>query len=126
MKIAVHIARSLLGLMFLWASVAYFFNLMPQEAPPASVQTYMAGIMSVHLLTIVKSIELVCGVLLLTNLFAPLANVLLFPITVNIVIMHIFLDPKTAPIAIAILAIQLFLAYAYRRNYAGLLNSKPL
>lgn len=127
MKIAVHITRTLLGLLFLWASIAYFGNLVqPKEPLPVALLTYMQGISQVKLLTFVKTIELVCGVLLLVNILAPLANLLLFPITVNILLVHTFIDPNGILAAVAIIAIQLFLIYAYRKNYAGLLSIKPL
>lgn len=126
MKIAVHVVRTLLAALFLWASLAYFFNFMPEEKPSNDIITYMTGINMVHLLTIAKSIELICGVLLLLNVLAPLANVILFPLTINIFLVHLFLGPEQLPMVIAIILVQLFLAYAYRKNYAGLFTVKPL
>lgn len=57
MKIAVIIVRSLLGLMFLFASVSYFFFMkyMHQPTPPPAVQTFMAGMTaSVYLMPTLK------------------------------------------------------------------------
>lgn len=126
MKIAVHVVRTLLALLFLWGGIAYFFKLGPQEAPTGPILTYVTGIELVHTMPIIKFIEALCGLLLLINILAPLANVLLFPIVVNIFLVHTFLDPSKIIVPIVILILQLFLAFAYRKNYAGLLSAKPL
>lgn len=127
MKITVHIIRTLLALLFLWASLAYFFQLM--DAPPqtGNMKVFNEGLMaSGYLFTLLKSVELLCGIFLLINLYAPLANVVLFPVSVNIFCVHAFMDPKGLPIAVAVIVFQLFLAYAYRKNYAALFTIKPL
>lgn len=125
MKIAMIVVRTLMGLFLLYASVAYFFNLMP--APPTmpeAVITYNKGIAVAHLLTIAKAVELICGLLLVLGLFVPLATVLIFPITVNIVLMHAFADPANIGGGILLLVFNLFLAWYYRKNYAPLFQVK--
>lgn len=120
MKIAVIIVRTLLGAMLLFASISYFFHLMKEPVPPAEVKTYMAGISTVHLMDIVKVIELLCGLAFITGFFNTLAAVVIFPILINIALFHAYLGPKELPIAIALIIADLFIAYYYRKNYITL------
>lgn len=125
MRIAVMIVRILLGLMFVFFSVVVLFKLMPQPELTGDVKTFMEGVaVSVYLMPLIKITELVCGIALLINRFVPLALVILFPIIINIVLFHAFLEPSGLPMAIVILVLELFLAYAYREHYRTLVAVK--
>lgn len=126
MRIATIIVRILLGLMFLFASVSYFFNLVPPQPPlQGNPKIFMDGLnASGYMMNLVKSIELLCGLAFLSGRFVALANVLLFPITVNILLIHLFLLPEGAAIAVSLFAAQLFLFYAYRERYASVFAIK--
>jgi uncharacterized membrane protein YphA (DoxX/SURF4 family) len=127
MKIAVIIVRVLMGLMFLFASIVVLFNLVKAPEPKGNVKIFMDGIMATHyLLTFIKVTELVCGIAFLTGRFTPLATVVIFPITLNILLFHAFVAPEGLPTAIALLVGNLFLAFAYRKHYATLLAAKPI
>lgn len=129
MKIAVIIVRILLGLMFLNASIGYFFNLYetPKEIPQDTM-TYMSGLSVVHLMDIVKSIELLCAIALLAGRYVALAVIVLFPITFNIVLLHGVLEPGSFAFinAVIVLLMHLFLFYAYRKHYATLFKAKRI
>ena len=125
MKIAVRIVRILMGLMFLFAAIVVLFKLAPQPELRGSVKLFMQGMeASVYLLPLIKITELLCGLAFLIGRFVPLATVAIFPITLNILLYHAFLAPEGLPMAIAILLANLFLAYAYRKNYASMLAAK--
>ena len=127
MKIAVIIARVLLGLMFLQASVVYFMKWYPQDQiPPKEVMTYMTGISVVHLMEIVKALELLCAIALLAGRYVALALVVLFPITFNILLLHAMIDQNTLIVAVPILVVHLFLLYAYRKHYALLFKRQRI
>jgi uncharacterized membrane protein YphA (DoxX/SURF4 family) len=127
MKIAVIIVRVLMGLMFLNASIGYFFDLYPAPADlPKDLVTYMSGISVVHIMTIVKTIELICALSFLIGRYVALSSVVLFPITFNILLLHVVADPKNAAIAIAIFVLHLFLLYAYRKHYSGIFVAKRI
>ncbi|CAM3345763.1 DoxX family protein [Flavobacterium longum] len=127
MKIAIIIARVLMGVMFLWASAAYFLNWVPEDyVPPKDVATYMTGISTVHLMDIVKTIELLCAICYLAGRYVALANVVLLPITFNIVLLHALIDPGTVAMAVAILVVHVFLLYAYRNHYTGVFAAKRI
>jgi putative oxidoreductase len=127
MKIAMIIVRTLMGLMFLFASVVVLFKIDMGKMPEMSEanKTFMAGIMaSGYLLTFIKVTELVCSILFLTGRFVTLATVIIFPITINILLSHIFVAPEGIPMAVALLIGNLFLAYYYRKNYETLFVMK--
>src|SRR5688500_4753387 len=91
-----HAARILLGLLFLFASVTYFLNLIPPPTElPDAVMAFNGGLAGTrYFFPLLKGTELVAAVLLLANRFVPLALVLLAPIVVNIVLFHAFLAPE--------------------------------
>ncbi|HEY4417668.1 MAG TPA: DoxX family membrane protein [Verrucomicrobiae bacterium] len=125
MKIATIIVRLLMGALFLFASIAGLFHLMTPPALKGSAKLFMDGITATgYFMTLLMGTELVCGLALVIGLFVPLATVVIFPVTLNILLYHIYVDPSGLPVAIPLLAANLFLAYACRKNYRTLLAAK--
>ncbi|QNN43577.1 MULTISPECIES: DoxX family membrane protein [Pedobacter] len=124
MKIAVIVVRVLLAAMYLFASVSYFLNLMPKAPEMTAAQTtFMTGIMaSVYLFPLIKITELIGGALLLINRTAPLAAIIIFPVTLNVFLYHAFLGPKDLPMVAVMLLFNLFLFYAYRAKYLPIVS----
>ncbi|MCC7261835.1 MAG: DoxX family membrane protein [Candidatus Latescibacteria bacterium] len=125
MKIAVTAVRMLMGLLFLFASITFLFQLFPKPELTGDMKTFNAGLeASGYLMYLIKVIELVCGIALVSGRFVPLAAVLLAPISVNILCVHLFLAPEGLPVAIFVVLGNLFLAYTYREVYAPLFAAK--
>ena len=125
MKIAVLIVRSLMGLLFLFASITYFFKLINPPAPTGAMKTFSDGLQAaVYLMPVVKVIELSCGVAFLSGRFVPLAAVLIAPIIVNILLVNAFLGHEGLPLALFLVAGNAFLAYHHRSSYAPLFRSR--
>ncbi|MCB1056600.1 MAG: DoxX family protein [Acidobacteria bacterium] len=123
MKIAAVIVRTLMGLLFLFASIAYFFKLVNPPPPTGAMKTFNDGLeAAVYLMPTVKVIELVCGLLFVIGRFVPLALVLIAPIIVNIVLVHAFLGPEGLPLAGFLVVAEIFLLYYYRDRYRPLLK----
>jgi putative oxidoreductase len=126
MKIATIFVRVLLGLVFLAASIVVLFHLM--KHPPeltGNAKLFMDGLNATgYFITFLKVTELVCGLAFVTGLFVPLATVVIFPITLNILFYHTYVDPSGLPVAIALMAANLFLAFACRKHYRALLAVK--
>lgn len=113
MKIATIIVRVLLGALMLFASISYFFNLGEQPAPTGDMATLMGGLMaSKYMFPLVKSIELVAGLMLVSGKFVKLGTLLLLPISVNIFLIHTVTQVSDLPVAIFVLVANLFLIYA--------------
>lgn len=125
MKIAVIVVRILMGLMFLFSSVVVLFKLVPQPELHGTVKVFMDGINAAgYLLPLIKITELICAIAFLLGRFVPLANVVLFPVTVNILFYHSFVDTQGLPIAVLLFLGHLFLAYVYREKYKPMLAAK--
>ena len=125
MKIAMIIVRTLMGLLFIFGSVVYFFNLIAPPPMEGAIKTFNEGLAaSGYFFNLLKATELVCGILLLIGRFVPLALVILAPIIINILMVHTFLDRSGLPVAIFLVLGSIFLAYYYRRAYAPLLTQK--
>jgi putative oxidoreductase len=124
MKIAMIIVRTLTGLLFLFASVTYFFNLIPVPEVTGPIKTFNEGLAaSGYFLTLLKITELVCGLLLVSGRFVPLALVIIAPVVVNIFMVHVFLDRTGLPIAIPLVLAVAFLGWYYRGNFRGLIEN---
>ena len=128
MKVAMIIVRTLLGLLFLFASVAYFlmvFGVFPSPPMDGPLKTFNEGLAaSGYFFTLLKVTEFICGILLLTGRFVPLALLILAPITINIFMVHLFLDRTGLPVAALMILATAFLAYCYRAAFKPLLSSK--
>jgi putative oxidoreductase len=128
MKIAMIIVRTLMGLLFIFASVAYFALVLGFMAPPpmeGPIKVFNEGLAaSGYFFILLKVTEFVCGILLVVGRFVPLAIVILSPIIINIFLVHLFLDRSGLPVAVFVVLANIFLAYYYRNNLAPLLASK--
>lgn len=122
MKIAIIVARILLGALYVMPAVMYFLHLMPESKVEGNALTFFIGLNSSgYFLPMLKSIELICGLALILGQFVPLAAVILFPITVNILLYHAFLAPQTVVMSVVMLALHLFLAFSYRERFSLIL-----
>lgn len=125
MKIAVLIIRILMGLMFAFASLAFFFKLVDAPEQTGSVKIFNDGIAaSIYLMPTVKVFELLCAIAFLSGRFVPLATVVIFPINLNILLFHAFLEPSGLPVALLLMLGNLFLAFYYRDKYKSMLATK--
>jgi uncharacterized membrane protein YphA (DoxX/SURF4 family) len=119
------IVRVLLGLMFLVFGLNGFLNFIPapKDLPPELV-TVSTGLMKGGYMTVVSTTEILVALLLLTNLFVPLALALLAPIVVGIITFHIAIAPATIVPGLVVLVMELYLAWAYRGAFRPMLQAK--
>jgi putative oxidoreductase len=123
MKIVVIIVRILMGLLFVASAFVVLFNLIPTPQLEGKVKMFNEGLMaSGYFMPMLKIIELICGISLLSGRFTTLFTIVLIPITVNIFLFHAFLAPEGLPIAFFLLAGNLFLVYTKREVYHSLLQ----
>ena len=117
------IARILLGLVFFVFGLNGFLHFIPQpETMPEEVTALFTGFTkSRFMLPMIFATQTLVGVLLLTNRFVPLALALIAPVVVNIVLLHLFIEPSGLPIALVVLALELYLAWAYRGAFRPML-----
>lgn len=124
MKIAVLVARILLGLMFLIFGLNGLHDFLHMPMPPGPAGQYLGLLFVSHYLTVVFLIEAVGGLLLLTGQFIPLALVLLGPVIFNILLFHAFLNPAGAPPALLATALWFIVFVGHRSAFAGIFAQK--
>ena len=126
MRIAIIIVRLLLGVMMLFASLSYFFNLFPEQPKPTGdLATLMAGFMaSKYIFPVAKAIELIAGLTLISGKFLRVGIIILLPISINIFLIHAVVTKTDLPMATAILVANLFLIYANWNSYKHLFEWK--
>ena len=124
MKIAFIIIRTLMGLLLLFASVSFFLHLFPVPPMSGDTKTYNDGLAVVNIMTIVKVLELLCGLAFVTGRFVKLAAVIIFPIALNILLFHAVVAPSGVPAGLFLVLGDLFIAYYYRATYAPLFASR--
>lgn len=80
-----------------------------------------------YMIPLIFATQTLGGALLLLNRFVPLALALLAPVVVNIILFHIFLAPSGLPVAGVVVALELYLAWSYRKFYQSMLacRAKP-
>ncbi|MCM3745077.1 hypothetical protein M3193_13130 [Sporosarcina luteola] len=120
-----HICRLFLGVMFLGAGINGYFVVFGWEPFIATSPEAMALFEFNYLLIPEKSLEIICGMLLLANRFVPLAIVVLAPIVTNIFLLHLFLDHSLLVLAVHLVPSLSYLLYSYRKNFIGILEKNP-
>jgi len=74
-----------------------------------------------YLLYFIQGTELLIGIFLLTGYYTPLALIILMPITINILLFHVFMSPPIGP-GLLIFLMNVFLIWSYRAAYITLLQ----
>lgn len=115
--------RVLLGTIFVISGLNGFLQFMPFPPMPDRASAFLGALGATgYFLPVLKTCELLAGVALLVNRFVPLALVLLAPVVVQIALFHTFLAPAGLPIAVALVAMELALAWFYRDAYRDMLD----
>lgn len=122
------IAGGVLGLLFVMSAVVVLFNLVKMPPPPEGTPAAMffGAFGPTGYMTFVKAFELLGGVLVMIPRLRNLGLLVLGPIIVNILAFHIFIGggfkDLLNPMLLIIIALALYLLWAGRKNFSGLLN----
>jgi putative oxidoreductase len=119
MKIAVLIARILLGLLFLVFGLNGFLHFIPMPPPSGLAGQYMGALFVSHYLVVVFLLQVVGGALLLANRYVPLGLLLLGPVLVNILLFHSFMAPEGLPIALFATVLWVIVFAGARKAFTG-------
>lgn len=128
-----HVARILLALPLTLFGLIGLVSIMPdpqawwekQEGfSPAATAFLLAMWDSGFLMHTVVVTHLVCGVLLLTNWYTPLALAVHLPVSIQMTLFHLFLDPGTGAIAYFVLLLNVSAMAWHRESYSRLLEAK--
>lgn len=124
MKIATIVVRVLIGALLLFGSVAYFLKLFPEPVLTGNLKTFNEGLVaSGYLMNLVKVLEFLCGLAFISGKFIRLANLILLPISVNIILVHLCLDPANIGAGAFLFVGNLFMIYRNWESYKEVLKA---
>jgi putative oxidoreductase len=120
-------ARVLLGLLLIAFGADWFYHFLPiaGESTPRGEAFLNALVETGYLFTLIKSIEIAAGVLLLTGLRPQLGAALFAPVALNIALYHLLLDPNGILFAAPVVLLDAYLLWAYRAALAPLRAARP-
>ena len=117
------IVRYILALMLLVFGLNKFINFIPTPELPPSAAEFMTELAATgYVLPAVGLLEIFIGVLLFINKWPAFAMILLAPISVNIVLFHIFLDLPGIGGALVVAILNGILIYKYWSNFRPLFH----
>ena len=127
-KTWVTIARSLLGFLYLVFGLDYFLHFIPyQPLHTGKPGALVAGLKGTgYIYPMMKTIQILGGLSLLFDRYAPFSAVVLFPISLNVLLFHTILVPSGWLMGMFLMVPNVFLGYAYRKYYAGMFTERPV
>jgi len=121
------VGRILLGFPLLVFGLNTFFNFIPQPKVQMSegAMAFAGALMnSGYMMQLIAVTQVIVGLFFVINRFVPLALALFAPFMVNSILFHLFLEHKGLPMSAVFLAIELYLAWAYRDAFRPMLRAK--
>ncbi len=122
MKVAVTGARLFLGLIFVVFGLNEWAELFSLGAPGA--HPFIEMISDAGFFHVVKGLQVLGGLMLLANFYVPVALVVLAPISTNILMYAIFLDPSFIVVDIILFVLTVFLIWAYWSYFKSIFTYK--
>lgn len=115
------IIRIVLGLMLVLFGLNKFLGFIPLPELPSQASSFMDSLGKTgYVLKIVGVLEILIGALLLLKKWVPFALVLLAPISINIVLFHLFLDVVGIGGALLVFVLNGMLIYKHWPSYKSL------
>jgi uncharacterized membrane protein YphA (DoxX/SURF4 family) len=124
MKIAVLIARILLGLIFVFFGLNAFFHFLPSPPPPGVAGQFVGAVFVSHYYVTIFVLQVIGGALLLSGRYVPLALTILAPIIVNILNFHITMAPASIGPGLVVTVLWIIVFIGFRRAFDGILAAK--
>lgn len=114
----------LFGLMFINSGLNKFFNYlpMPDNLPEKMVKMTTAFMEIGWLMPLIAVAEITGGLLFMTNKFRALGAIIIFPILIGIIITHLTVAPSGLPVAIVLLAIEIWVIIENREKYLPMIK----
>jgi len=115
------IVRILLGIILILFGANKLYTFMPLPHPPEEAASFMASLMDTgYMLIVIAILEICIGLMLILKLWVPFAIMVLVPISINILLFHLFLDVPGIAAAALVVALNCVLLYKHRRRYVPL------
>lgn len=116
-------SRLVLGLILVVMSLNGIFNFFDTGLMPDGAMAFIGAMLGTgYLWMLLKVVELIVGLALLLNKFTPLASLVLFPVSLNIMLFHLFLAPNAMFLGFIVFLLNIYLLYAYADKYKPMLE----
>ena len=114
----------LFGLMFINSGLNKFFNYMPmpEDLPEKMMKLFTAFMEVGWLMPLIAVAEIVGGLLFITNKYRALGAIVIFPVMIGILLTHLINAPSGLPIALVLLAINLWVIIENREKYLPMIQ----
>ena len=114
----------LFGLMFINAGLNKFFNYMPMPKDmPESMTKVMAAFMEIKwLMPLTGAVEVVGGILIIFKKYRALGAIIILPVMIGILLTNIVNAPSGLPLALAMMAINVWAIIQNRGKYLPMIN----
>ena len=114
-------ARILFGLMMANSGLNKFLNYMPIPEMSESAEALMGALgESIYIFPLVAIVELVAGGLIITKKYNALGAILMMPVTINIFLIHIVLNPASIILSLVLLLINIWVLFENKSKFAAL------
>jgi putative oxidoreductase len=118
------IVRILLGLILIVFGANKIYSFIPLPQPPQQAGDFMASLADIgYVLTLVAIFEIIIGFLLICRMWVPFVLLLLVPLSLNILLFHLFLDIPAIGTALLVVVLNGILIYKHRLKYKPLFVS---
>src|SRR3989344_8486864 len=111
------IVRVVFGLILLALGITSFLNLPVPEYPETAKAFLTALDDTGYINPVIGIVFVIAGLSFVSGRYVALGAVLLAPITVNIVLFHLFLDLKSIVPGLVVFLLNIFIAYAESGKY---------
>ena len=114
----------LFGLMFINSGLNKFFNYMPMpEDMPESMMNLMTAFMQISwLMPLIGVAEIIGGILVTIPKYRALGAIIIFPVMVGILLTHSINAPSGLPMALILLAINVWIIIENRAKYLPMIG----
>jgi putative oxidoreductase len=120
MKTLAIISRFLIGGIFLFSASMYFFGPVPEMGENPAADFFGAMAATGYFFPLLKITEVIAALLILSGRFTQIGLVILAPITLNILLFHVFVQPGGLFMGVAIGMLHGYLIYYYRAHFIPL------
>ena len=115
------VSRFVLGVLLLIFGLNKFLHFLPMPPMQGAAGEFMGAIVATgYLFQLIAVVEVVVGILLVLNRYAPLALVLLAPVSLNIILFHLFLDPGSMAAGALVTLLNVYLLFAHKAKYKSM------
>lgn len=128
MKITVLISRILLGFLYLVFGLDYFLHFIPyQPLHTGATGAFIAGLKGIgYFYPMIKTIQILGGLSLMFNRYAPFSAVVLFPISLNVLLFHTILVPSGWLMGVTLMVPNSLLGWGWWKYYKGMFTVKAV